>query len=134
MNKLSGGEIARIITIIVAVLVESIALLSIALSVSLLPIGTAYPRVVSAVVILLPTLIGLLSIRWEAAIVIGVLPFWVMGVVYDIVYAPIWNLDLLSIGSVLTPFVSVSAFAAGLSYLGWLLRRIFFGRQSTQYP
>lgn len=131
-NPLGGGEIARVIALVVADLIEAVALLSVALRTQFVPLGGAYPAVVSAVVILMPTLIGLLSRRWEAAMVVAVLPFWVMGVVYQIVFTPVWNLDLLSIGNVLTPFVAVSAFAVGLGYLGWLLRRIFFGRKSTE--
>jgi len=131
-NPLGGGEIARVIALVVADLIEAVAILSVALRTEFLHLGAAYPAIVSAVVILIPTVVGLLSRRWEAAMVVAVLPFWVMGVVYQIVFTPVWNLDLLSIGNVLTPFVAVSAFAVGLGYLGWLLRRIFFGRQSTE--
>ncbi len=134
MSKPSQGEIARLFAVAVVILLESGALLSVALRVAFVPLGTAYPAVVSGAVILLPSLVGLLSRRWEAAILLGVLPFWVMGVVYQIVFVPVWNLDLLSIGNVLSPFVTVSAFAVGLSYIGWVLRRILFGRQSTQFP
>jgi hypothetical protein len=131
-NPLGGGEIARVIGLVVADLIEAVAILSVALRAEFLPLGAAYPAIVSAVVILIPTVVGLLSRRWEAAMVVAVLPFWVMGVVYQIVFTPVWNLDLLSIGNVLTPFVAVSAFAVGLGYLGWLLRRIFLGRASTE--
>jgi hypothetical protein len=132
MNAPSRREIVRLIALIVIDLIEAVAALSVVLRAEFVPLGAAYPAVVSAVIILMPTLVGLLSRRWEAAMVVGVLPFWVLGVVYQIVYVPVWNLDLLSIGNVLTPFVAVSAFALGLSYLGWLLRRIFFGRESTE--
>jgi hypothetical protein len=131
-NPLGGGEIARVIALVVADLIEAVAILSVALRAEFLHLGAAYPAIVSAVVILIPTVVGLLSRRWEAAMVVAVLPFWVMGVVYQIVFTPVWNLDLLSIGNVLTPFVAVSTFAVGLGYFGWLLRRIFFGRQSTE--
>jgi hypothetical protein len=134
MNKLTSGEIARLIALVALTLLEGVALLSVALRIVFLPLGDAYPRIVSAVVVLVPILVGLLSRRWEAAVLLGVLPFWVMGIVYQLVYVPVWNLDLLSIGNILSPFVSVSAFALGLSYLGWVLRRVLFGRASTQYP
>ena len=123
MNKVTSGEIARLIALVVLTLLEGVALLSVALRIVLLPLGDAYPRIVSAVVVLVPILVGLLSRRWEAAVLLGVLPFWVMGIIYQLIYVPVWNLDLLSIGNILSPFVSVSAFALGLSYLGWVLRR-----------
>jgi hypothetical protein len=100
----------------------------------LLPIGTVYGNIVSVAVFVLPTVIGLLARRFEAAILLAVLPFWLIAVVYLARYAPPWNLDLFSLGPLAGRVAAATFLLGGLGFLGWLLRRALFGAKSTSTP
>jgi len=76
-------------------------------------------------ILVLPVIIGAVSQRLEVAIVLSVLPFFLLAVVYTTVYAPVWNIDLFQLG-VLAERVAGGAFLlGGLGAFGWLLRRTF---------
>src|SRR5260370_11349531 len=82
MKNLERGELYRLIALNLAVLLEGAALLSILLRIGLLPIGTVYGNIVSVAVWVLPTVVGLLARRFEAAILLAGLPFWLIPVCY----------------------------------------------------
>lgn len=134
MKNLERGELYRLIAINLAVLLEGAALLSIILRIGLLPIGTVYGNIVSVAVFVLPTVIGLLARRFEAAILLAVLPFWLIAVVYLARYAPPWNVDLFSLGPLAGRVADATLLLGGLGFLGWLLRRALFGAKSTSTP
>jgi hypothetical protein len=134
MKNLERGELYRLIALNLAVLLEGAALLSIILRIGLLPIGTVYGNIVSVAVFVLPTVIGLLARRFEAAILLAVLPFWLIAVVYLARYAPPWNVDLFSLGPLAGRVADATLLLGGLGFLGWLLRRALFGAKSTSTP
>ena len=134
MKNLERGELYRLIALNLAVLLEGAALLSIILRIGLLPIGTVYGNIVSVAVFVLPTVVGLLARRFEAAILLAVLPFWLIAVVYLARYAPPWNVDLFSLGPLAGRVAAATFLVGGLGYLGWLLRRALFGAKSTSMP
>jgi hypothetical protein len=134
MKNLERGELYRLIALNLAVLLEGAALLSIILRIGLLPIGTVYGNIVSVAVFVLPTGIGLLARRFEAAILLAVLPFWLIAVVYLARYAPPWNVDLFSLGPLAGRVADATLLLGGLGFLGWLLRRALFGAKSTSTP
>ena len=117
----------RIIALGVAVLVESFAVLSVAEHIQLLPIGPIYANIVSVSVYLLPSLIGLLSRRWEVALLLAALPFWALVVAYLIIDRPLWDLDLVAIGALAQRGAGVSVLVLSLGFAGWILRRIIPG-------
>lgn len=135
MRNLTTGQndIIRLIVLGVLVILEGLAVVSTVLNVVFLPLGVAYPNIASVSILILPVVIGLVSGRLEVAIVLTVLPFFVLAVVYTAVFAPVWNIDLFQLG-VLAGRVAGAAFLlGGLGAFGWLLRRIFV-RAATAKP
>lgn len=123
--KTGQNDIIRLIVLGVLVILEGLAMVSTVLNVVFLPLGVVYPNIASVSILLLPVVIGLVSHRLEVAIVLTVLPFFVLAVVYTTVFAPVWNIDLFQLG-VLAGRVAGAAFLlGGLGAFGWLLRRIF---------
>jgi hypothetical protein len=129
--KTGQNDIIRLIALGALVILEGLALVSTVLNVVFLPLGVIYPNIASITILLLPVVIGLVAHRWEVAIVLTVLPFFVLAVVYTTVYAPVCNIDLFQLG-VLAGRVAGAAFLlGGLGWFGWLLRRIFLRGSST---
>src|SRR5215469_3737360 len=93
------NDALRLTALGVLVLLEGLAVVSLALNVVFLPLGTVYPNVASVTMLVLPVAIGVLSQRFEVAIVLTVLPFFVLAVVYTTVYAPVWTIDLFQLGT-----------------------------------
>ncbi len=123
--KTGQNDIIRLIALGVLVILEGLAMISTMLNLVFLPIGNVYPNIASVAILILPVVIGLVARRWEVAIVLTVLPFFVLAVVYTTVFAPVWNIDLFQLG-VLAQRVAGAAFLlGGLGFFGWLLRRIF---------
>ena len=132
MRNLTKGQsdIIRLIVLGVLVILEGLALVSTVLNIVFLPFGVVYPSFASVAILILPVLVGLVSQRFEVAIVLTVLPLLVLAVVYTAAFAPVWNIDLFQLG-VLAGRVAGGLFLlSGLGYFGWLLRRIFL-RGST---
>lgn len=125
--KLEQGELTRLIALSATVLLEGFAVLSVVLQVAFFPLGI-YPNIVSVAVFVLPSLVGLLSRRLEVAILLAVLPFWTMAVVYLAIFKPVWDLDLFQLGVLASRVASLTILLGGLGTLGWLVRRIFFGK------
>ncbi len=90
-----------------------------------LPLGVIYPNVASVAILILPIIIGVVSRRWEVAIVLTVLPFFVLAVVYTTIYAPVWNIDLFQLGVLAGRVAGAIFLLGGLGWFGYLLRRIF---------
>jgi hypothetical protein len=123
--KTGQNDIIRLIGLGALIILEGLALVSTMLNLVFLPLGSAYPSVASAAIIILPIIIGLITQRFEAAIVLSVLPFLVLALIYTTVYAPVWNIDLFQLG-VLAGRVSGALFLlGGMGFFGWLIRRIF---------
>src|SRR5579871_1630737 len=104
----------RVIGLGVAVLVESLAVLSVAEHVQLLPIGPIYANIISGVLFLLPTLVGFLSERWEVALLLAGLPFWALAVVYLFIARPVWDIDVFGIGALGERAAAVSVLTLAL--------------------
>jgi hypothetical protein len=127
-----GEDLLRLSLLALAVLVEGAAVLSVVLQTAFLPLGGLYPSVVSAAIFLLPSVIGFLSRRFEAAIVLAVLPFWTLTLVYGIAYAPVYNVDLYLLGTLAGRVAGSSFLLGGLGLFGWLVRRAILGAKATQ--
>ncbi len=130
--KVDGHELLRILGLGLVVLLEGAATVSIALHAALLPIGAAYPYVVSAASWVLPVLVGLLSRRFEAAVLLAVLPVWLLALIYLATFAPIWNVDLFTLGVQAGRTAGVTFLIGGLGFFGWLIRRVMFGSKATR--
>jgi hypothetical protein len=115
----------RLIALGVLVILEGLALVSTVLNVVFLPLGVIYPNVASVAILILPIIIGVVSRRWELAIVLTVLPFVVLAVVYTTIYAPVWNIDLFQLGVLAGRVAGAIFLLGGLGWFGYLLRRIF---------
>ena len=127
MRNLNTGQtdIIRLIVLGALTILEGLALVSTMLNLVLVPLGVAYPSIISVAILILPIIIGLISQRFEVAIVLSVLPFIILAVVYTTRYAPVWNIDLFQLG-VLAGRVAGGVFLlGGMGLFGWLLRRIF---------
>ncbi len=121
----SQNDIIRLIVLGVLVILEGLALVSTVLNVVFLPLGVIYPNVASVAILILPIIIGVVSRRWEVAIVLTVLPFVVLAVVYTTIYAPVWNIDLFQLGVLAGRVAGAIFLLGGLGWFGYLLRRIF---------
>lgn len=119
------NDIIRLVALGLLVILEGFAVVSTVLNIVFVPLGTAYPNIASVTILVLPVIIGLIANRVEVAVVLTVLPFFVLAVVYTAVYAPVWNIDLFQLG-VLAGRVAGAAFLlGGLGAFGWMIRRIF---------
>ena len=58
------------------------------------------------------------------AIVLTVLPFFVLSVVYTAIYAPVWNIDLFQLDVLAGRVAGAAVLLGGFGWFGWLLRRI----------
>lgn len=125
-------DLPRLTLLAAAVVLEAIVVLSAVLQTAFLPLGDAYARVISLAVFVLPTLVGLLSQRFEAAIVLAVLPFWTTVLIYVGVYAPIYNTDLVQLGALIGPVAGSSFMLGGLGLFGWLIRRASMGAKAAR--
>ncbi|HEV2237288.1 MAG TPA: hypothetical protein VGR57_11560 [Ktedonobacterales bacterium] len=133
MFRVAPGDGLRLALLSALTLLEGLAVVSTVLELVFLPpAGTIYPNIASLAVLVLPVLVGALSSRLEVAIVLTVLPFFVLAVVYTTAYAPVWNQDLFQLG-VLAGRVAGGAFLlGGLGAFGWLLRRVLTGNAANR--
>ncbi len=122
---LGRNDIIRLVVLGALVVLEGLGIVSTALNIVFVPLGTVYPNVASVTVLVLPVIIGLASERLEVAIVLTALPFFVLAVVYTAVYAPVWNIDLYQLGTEAGRVAGAEFLFGGLGAFGWLLRRIF---------
>ena len=134
MRNLTTGQTdtIRLIALGVLVLLEGLALVSTALNLVFVPIGPLYPNIASVTILILPVAIGLLSQRFEVAIVLTVLPFFVLAVVYSAKNAPVWDIDLFQLGVLAGRVAGTAILLGGLGWFGWLVRRIFVRRATSR--
>jgi hypothetical protein len=126
--KMPRNELIRLIALGVAVVLEGGVLLITVLRAQILPLGNFYPNIISVAVFVLPSVVGLLSRRLEVAVLLAVLPFWVLAVVYLAVYSPVWyGGDLVALGVLASRVAGYSIVLFSLSILGWFLRRVLTG-------
>ena len=128
----SRNDLIRLIVLGILVILEGLALVSTVLNVVFLPLGVIYPNVASVAILILPIIIGVVSRRWEVAIVLTVLPFFVLAVVYTTIYAPVWNIDLFQLGVLAGRVAGAIFLLGGLGWFGYLLRRIFLRGTSSK--
>jgi hypothetical protein len=122
----AGQNVGRTVVLGIIVVLEGLVLLSVVLHVDLLPFAlfdTIYPNIVSLLIIVLPLVIGILTPRWEWAVVLAVLPFLVLAIIYSTVYAPVWQIDLFQLGLLAQRVAGMLFLLGGLSFAGWLGRR-----------
>lgn len=130
--KTGKNDTIRLIALGVLAILEGLALVSTMLNLVLVPLGVAYPRIISVAILVLPIIIGVIAHRYDVAIVLSVLPFIILAVVYTTIYAPVWNIDLFQLG-VLAGRVAGGVFLlGGMGLFGWLLRHIFLGVTKTE--
>ena len=132
MNKLERGELMRLIALGIAVVLEGAALVSVILNITLVPIKI-YPSIVSVAVLVLPSIVGLLARRLEVAVLLALLPFYTLAVVYSILFQPVWNVDLFTLGVLVQRVANTSVLLGVLAVIGWLLRRVIL-RQPVVRP
>lgn len=128
MSKLERGDILRLSGLGVAVLLEGGAVVSAVLRSAALPLGVFYPNFISVAVFVLPTIVGLLARRLEAALLLAVLPFYALALVYVTIYSPIWNVDLFQLGVLASRVGGSSVLLAALGAVGWLVQRLLRGK------
>ncbi len=119
------NDIVRLIALGALVILEGLAVISTALDLVFVPIGTFYPNIASVAVLILPVIIGLVARRLEVAIVLAVTPFFILAVVYTTIYAPVWNIDLFQLGVLAGRVASGGFLLGGLGAFGWMIRKIF---------
>ena len=129
--KTGQNDIIRLIALGALVILEGLAMVSTMLNLVFLPIGGIYPNITSVAILILPVAVGLVSRRWEVAVVLTVLPFLVLAVVYTTIYAPVWNIDLFQLGVLAGRVAGAIFLLGGLGFFGWLLRRIFLRGMSS---
>jgi hypothetical protein len=132
MDRLERGELMRLIALGIAVVLEGAALLSVILNITFVPIKV-YPSIVSVAVIVLPSIVGLLARRLEVAILLALLPFYTLAVVYSLLFQPVWNVDLFTLGVLVQRVANTSVLLGVLAVIGWLLRRVIL-RQPVVRP
>ena len=129
--SLARNDMIRLIALGLLVILEGLMVFSTVLNVVFVPIGTAYPNIASLSILILPVLVGLLAKRVEVAVVLTVLPFFVLAVIYTTIYAPVWNIDLFQLGTLSGRVAGAAFLLGGLGTFGWMLRRIFLRQTGT---
>jgi hypothetical protein len=119
------NDVIRLVALGLLVILEGFAVVSTVLNIVFVPLGPAYPNIASVTILVLPVIIGLISARVEVAVVLTVLPFFVLAVVYTAVYAPVWNIDLFQLGVLAGRVAGATFLLGGLGAFGWMIRRIF---------
>lgn len=123
--NLGRNDVIRLIALGALVILEGLAVVSVLLNLVFIPIGAFYPNITSASILVLPVIIGALSRRVEVAVVLTVLPFFILALVYTTWYAPVWNIDLFQLGTLAGRVAGAAFLLGGLGAFGWMLRRIF---------
>lgn len=119
------NDVIRLVALGLLVILEGFAVISTVLNIVFVPLGTVYPNIASVTILALPVVIGLIARRIEVAVVLTVLPFFVLALVYTAVYAPVWNIDLFQLGTLAGRVAGAAFLLGGLGAFGWLIRRIF---------
>jgi hypothetical protein len=131
MFKLARNDVIRLGAVGVLVVLEGLVMVSTVLNIVLLPLGTVYPNIASVAILVLPVIIGALSLRVEVAVALTVLPFFVLAVVYAAAFAPVWNIDPFQLGVQAGRVAGAAFLLGGLGALGWIFRRVFMGNSQS---
>ena len=119
------SDMIRLFALGALVVLEGLAVVSTALNIVFLPFGSLYPNIASASILILPVIVGAMTKRVEVAVVLTVLPFFILALVYTTLYAPVWNIDLFQLGVMAGRVAGAAFLLGGLGTFGWMLRRIF---------
>ena len=122
---LPRGELLRLLALGAAVLLEGAAILSVVLNSEFLATGKFYPNVISVLLFVMPTVIGLLSARLVTALALSALPWWVTSVIYLAEFGAVWNIDLFQLGVLAGRVAGMIVLLFALALFGWAIRRIF---------
>lgn len=122
--KLTSGEIVRMVALGLLVIIEGFTVVSVLLNIVFLPLGPFYPNIASAAVLVFPVVIGALSKRYETAIALTVAPFFILALIYTLVYAPVWNVDLFYLGTLAGRVAGGVVLLGALGAFGCMLRRL----------
>jgi hypothetical protein len=131
MFKLARNDVIRLSAVGVLVVLEGLVVVSTVFEIVLLPLGTVYPNIASVAILVLPVIIGALSLRVEVAVALTVLPFFVLAVVYAAAFAPVWNIDPFQLGVQAGRVAGAAFLLGGLGALGWIFRRVFMGNSQS---
>jgi hypothetical protein len=131
IRALGTGELLRLAALGAAALLEGAAILSIILNSEFLVTGKFYPNVISVLLFVMPTVIGLLSGRLVTALALAALPWWVTSVIYLAEFGAVWNIDLFQLGVLAGRVAGLVVLLFALALFGWAIRRIFF-TQNTE--
>lgn len=115
-------NVTRLIILAVLVVLEGLAIISIALQAPLLPVPD-YAHIISVVVYVLPVAVGFATQRIEAAIVLALLPLYVFVIIYLAIFAVPWTVDLFTVGTLAGEAAGPTILFGALGALGFLLRR-----------
>jgi hypothetical protein len=122
---LPRGELLRVLALGIAVLLEGAAILSVVLNSEYLVTGKYYPNVISVLLFVMPTVIGLLSARLVTSLVLSALPWWITSVIYLAEFGAVWNIDLFQLGVLAGRVAGMIVLLFALSLFGWAIRRTF---------
>src|SRR5260221_5963167 len=134
MFKLARSDVIRLGAVGVLVVLEGLLMVGTVLNMVLLPLGTVYPNIASVAILVLPVIIGALSLRVEVAVVLTVLPFFVLAVVYAAAFAPVWNIDLFQLGVQAGRVAGAAFLLGGLGALGWMFLPLFPADSHWAFP
>ncbi len=118
------NQVGRIVALTIVELLEALAILSIVLRITYLPILVAiYPNIVSVAVYLLPVIVGLITQRLENAILLSVAPVVVLAAIYQAIFPLPWFVSISTLGDLAGRVAGPIILFGGLGAFGWLLRR-----------
>jgi len=130
IRALGTGELLRLAGLGAAALLEGAAILSIILNSEFLVTGKFYPNVISVLLFVMPTVIGLLSGRLVTALALAALPWWVTSVIYLAEVGAVWNIDIFQLGVLAGRVAGMIVLLFALALFGWAIRAIFFRKDT----
>lgn len=129
--SLGTGELLRLGVLAAAVLVEGAAILSVVLNSEFLVTGKFYPNVISVLLFVMPTVVGLFSKRLVTALLLAALPWWVTSIIYLAEFGTIFNIDLFQLGVLAGRVAGMVVLLFALALFGWAIRAVFFKPQTA---
>jgi hypothetical protein len=127
---LGTTELLRLAGLAAAVLLEGAAILSIVLNSEFFVTGKFYANVISVLIFVMPTVIGLLSKRLVTALVLAALPWWVTSVIYLAEFGTVFNIDLFQLGVLAGRVAGMIVLLFALALFGWAVRAVFFRKET----
>lgn len=127
---LGRGELLRLAGLGVAVLLEGVAILSVVLNSEFLVTGKFYPNVISVLLFIMPSVIGLLSKRLVTALMLAALPWWVTSIIYLAEFGTPFNIDIFQLGVLAGRVAGMIVLLFALALFGWAIRAVFFRKET----